>query len=628
MQAPSAAFRSPTSPQPEGPLPALKKLLLGLALAVVAGACEKEPQPAAVITAVTPARALPGTVVTITGYHFGSYPEDNDVYFGDVKVQGSDWIRDKPENRDNPDSATGATPTELILRVPAQATSGPLTIQVYGQTTVATFDFTVVNMNGVAITALEPASGPVGSTVTIRGRGFNADEVRFTGPDRNSRVRFGTREATVVSASDEALVVIVPNIPPTDPQSVTVALGFLTSNSDAVTGPIFTLTPPPPTVAGISPESGSPGSVVTITGTNFSPTVSDNAVTVNGLAVSVTSATATQLTVLIPFEATSGPIQVSVRGQSVTGPNFEVVAPPAASLTIYYTAGAGAGASGDARVVKANVDASGTVTQTTLFGYSINNQFDTPVGGIALDIPNNKIYVPSRNRIWVGNTDGTGFRILYTLPISASGIDIFLFEGQLYWANRTANTIVRANADGTGPVETLFGDNPNERFNFTTGVDLEVANRRLYWTSPGSAIPTSKKGVYRGNLDGSGEPELLYDETDGLLSPYDIDIDVANGKIYVADNPGALVSDRIIVGNLDGTGALTTLFSGTGVVVNASYLEIADGQLYWMNSAGGAGTIGAILRGNLDGSGTPETLINNIPRTGTGNGGGLAIDKR
>jgi len=66
------------------------------------------------------------------------------------------------------------------------------------------------------------------------------------------------------------------------------------------------------------PESGSIGSTVTLTGSGFSTTAANNAVTFNGTTASVTAATATRLTVTVPSGASTGAIGVSNANGSVS----------------------------------------------------------------------------------------------------------------------------------------------------------------------------------------------------------------------------------------------------------------------------------------------------------------------
>lgn len=79
-----------------------------------------------------------------------------------------------------------------------------------------------------------------------------------------------------------------------------------------------------------NPASGAPGSSVTIVGFGFNPTPSSNTVQFNGVAATVTAATANTLTVTVPVTATSGTITVATGGNSVTSTtSFTVLAAPA-----------------------------------------------------------------------------------------------------------------------------------------------------------------------------------------------------------------------------------------------------------------------------------------------------------
>ncbi len=76
-----------------------------------------------------------------------------------------------------------------------------------------------------------------------------------------------------------------------------------------------------------TPKSGPVGTQVTIYGTGFSPTATQNTVTFNGVAATVTSATATQLVVTVPAGATTGPITVTTpTGSATSSTPFTVTA--------------------------------------------------------------------------------------------------------------------------------------------------------------------------------------------------------------------------------------------------------------------------------------------------------------
>lgn len=71
-----------------------------------------------------------------------------------------------------------------------------------------------------------------------------------------------------------------------------------------------------PAVTSFSPTSGLIGTTVTINGSNFNNVLSNNTVTFNGVAATVTTATANVLTVIVPSGATTGAIRVSVEGST------------------------------------------------------------------------------------------------------------------------------------------------------------------------------------------------------------------------------------------------------------------------------------------------------------------------
>lgn len=71
-------------------------------------------------------------------------------------------------------------------------------------------------------------------------------------------------------------------------------------------------------ISGFSPTSGKVGTSVTITGTGFSATLSQDTVYFNGTVASITSATTTQIVTAVPRGATTGPITVYAPDGSAT----------------------------------------------------------------------------------------------------------------------------------------------------------------------------------------------------------------------------------------------------------------------------------------------------------------------
>jgi hypothetical protein len=79
-----------------------------------------------------------------------------------------------------------------------------------------------------------------------------------------------------------------------------------------------TLTTVAPQVTGVSAATLVPGETVTLTGSNFNPTPASNTVRIGGVQASVTGATATTLTVVVPC-ASSGSVPVQVTQGGMTG---------------------------------------------------------------------------------------------------------------------------------------------------------------------------------------------------------------------------------------------------------------------------------------------------------------------
>src|SRR6266511_3924968 len=81
-----------------------------------------------------------------------------------------------------------------------------------------------------------------------------------------------------------------------------------------------------PTITSFTPTAGPVGTSVTITGTNLSGATS---VKFNGVSVTITSNTATQIVTKVPAGATTGKITVTTAGGTATSAtNFTVTSPP------------------------------------------------------------------------------------------------------------------------------------------------------------------------------------------------------------------------------------------------------------------------------------------------------------
>jgi YD repeat-containing protein len=288
------------------------------------------------ITSLTPNSGPVGTAVMIAGANFGATQGTSTLKFNGVTATPSSW-----------------STTSITAPVPSGASTGPVVVTV-GGTASNGVAFTVTV--APSITTLTPNNGSAGTSVTIAGTNFGATQ-------GTSTVTFNGVSAGPTSWSNTSIVAPVPAFASTGPVVVTVAgtasnvvtftvpnnvtfaydeLGRLLVASDQsgntaayaydAVGNILSVaqyTASSVAVAAFAPSSGVPGIQVSVYGTGFSTTPSQNTVRFNGVTAVVTAATATRLTTTVPTAATSGPIAVTVAGVTGTSSTtFTVGQPP------------------------------------------------------------------------------------------------------------------------------------------------------------------------------------------------------------------------------------------------------------------------------------------------------------
>ncbi len=171
-----------------------------------------------------------------------------------------------------------------------------------------------------AITSFTPASGPVGTAVTINGTGF--DPIAS-----NNQVRFNAEAAVIVNASPVVLNVIVPLRATTGPITVTNSLGTATSATPFTVQDreAFDITLTPLTVQ--VPPGGNGATRVTLVSTGLNAYPYAAAVTASGLPAGVTAvfdkpavALNQDAILTLPTQATASagsyPVTVTATGQS------------------------------------------------------------------------------------------------------------------------------------------------------------------------------------------------------------------------------------------------------------------------------------------------------------------------
>lgn len=271
------------------------------------------------LTNFTPTSGVPtgGQAVTLTGTNFSVRSV---VRFG-TGVASVDSI----------------SPTELVVRTPASATGGDVSVTVtngVGLVATASGPYTYEDPPGVppTLTGVSPTSGRTsgGALVTLTGTVFRADAgVFFEVEGVNQPATAVTRNSTtqlVATTPAHAAGSAVVRVVNTDGLSAQLDGGFLYLG--------------PPTIATVTPNSGlTPGGqLITVTGTNFR---AGTTVTIGGTAAtSVTPATdGLSLTTVTPSSSTNGVKDVVVTtsdGQTATltgGFTYNYAPPTLASVS-------------------------------------------------------------------------------------------------------------------------------------------------------------------------------------------------------------------------------------------------------------------------------------------------------
>ncbi|WP_020504378.1 IPT/TIG domain-containing protein [Lamprocystis purpurea] len=130
------------------------------------------------VTGFSPAAGKVGDVVTVTGVAFYDVSE---VAFAGVSAE-----------------ILGSSPSTIVVRVPVQATTGPITVTTANGVGASTSEFKVYPRP--EILSFTPTSGSVGTSVTINGSGFEGA----------TRVLFGATSTSFEIRSDKQIVAPVP----------------------------------------------------------------------------------------------------------------------------------------------------------------------------------------------------------------------------------------------------------------------------------------------------------------------------------------------------------------------------------------------------------------------------------
>jgi hypothetical protein len=250
------------------------------------------PSASPTIFSFAPTNGVVGTVVIINGTNFNGTTA---VGFGGVNA-----------------SFTNNSKTNITALVPTNAVSGFITVVTTNGTAAS---FNIFNVIYPPVITAQPLSctNNAGSTAT------------FTVTASGTTPAYQWFKSSLPITGAVSATLTLTNVQDADMAGYTVVL---TNVAGSVTSaPPATLTViDPPVITGFSPASGSPGTAVTVSGTNFTATTF---VTFNGAPAVFSINSDNQITATVPSCAGSGPVAVTdSAGTATTAGNFSFIKQP------------------------------------------------------------------------------------------------------------------------------------------------------------------------------------------------------------------------------------------------------------------------------------------------------------
>ncbi|HYG20745.1 MAG TPA: hypothetical protein VD816_17525 [Ohtaekwangia sp.] len=250
------------------------------------------------------------------------------------------------------------------------------------------------------------------------------------------------------------------------------------------------------------------------------------------------------------------------------------------------------------------IDLNSPGTFTTLFDEG--DGLDT-VAGIALDVAGGWIYAVEElnNRILRMNLDGSGSpEVLYDESDGVSeptAVAVDPIKNNLYWANSGSGYIMTGTVDGAAVPDTLY--TKTKVISYCYGLAVDPTNNLLVF----SDLQTYA-AIWLGRLDGTGAPTPYFNRGYTLQNPSGVFIDRPTNSVYWADEGLGVISAGSISAQ-----TVRTFFDDEDGIGRADGIAVdrGNGKIYWTEPDLEDGSR-AIVRGNLDGTGEPEVILQNV----------------
>ncbi len=345
-----------------------------------------------------------------------------------------------------------------------------------------------------------------------------------------------------------------------------------------------------PVISSVSPLVGYPASAVTITGSNFNTTATNNIVYFGATQATVTTASAGSLVVSVPAGATYMQVSVTNTASSLTGYSQYAFMP--------------------------NYDNSAYLAGIVNFAPHVDITTGTNPWGVAIgDIDGD-----GKADIVVGNDGGNSVSVFRNISTTGTLTAGSFAAPVTLTAGTNADNIAIADLDGDGKLDvavTNFGSASVSVFRNISSIGTIAFTLKADFTTAGGP-----EGITAGDVDGDGKPEIITSNTgSGSIGISVLQNNCTPGTISFGtkvDFATSSFSSGVVIGDIDGDGKADLAASN----FNLNSISV-------LRNTATAGTINAasfaakvdfatgnaphgLAIGDIDGDGKPELISSNF----------------
>jgi large repetitive protein len=478
------------------------------------------------ITGFSPEKGVPGATgdIHITGVQFATF--NPTVTVTNVTIGGTRI----------PDFYVPSDTLIIIRSLPAGVMTGPIALTRAGWTGTSSTNFFIQP----SITGFSPSSGRGGTNVLITGTSFlDASLVEFNG-----------LQAAFTVLGNTQIQATVPSGVTTGPLVVRTPGGLFQTSSNFVVLP---------TISSFTPNSGPPGTAVTIFGANLN--VGTPVVRFGGLAATVNSVSANQIVAIVPAEAVTGFISITTADGTATTSEAFVLPPTISSIaptngvagTLVTIRGANFAAKNDVRFNGTPATDVTVVSETEIRARAPAGVITGPISvatGAGTAISSQFFYAPPAiaNHVPLSGTSGTQVRLFGTNFLGTWLVQVNTLMAEFVVTNNyeIRFTVPAEVATGTIRVWGVAGIADSPDYFYVPPITTSF--------SPGAGGPGTQVTIHGANL--LGATSVRFSDTEAQFTP------PSNNSVLHATVPPNVTTGPISVTTPAGTAVTGDIFFG------------------------------------------------------------------